>query len=64
MRIAAIMQNPEALFDKQITVAGWIRTLRSKGMFLFIELNDGSCFKGLQVIYTDTSIITQIDRCG
>jgi asparaginyl-tRNA synthetase len=37
--------------DREVTVAGWVRTRRdSKGGFSFIELNDGSCFGGLQVI--------------
>ena len=35
----------------RLTVAGWVRTRRdSKGGFSFIELNDGSCMRGLQVI--------------
>ena len=35
----------------QYTVMGWVRTRRdSKGGFSFIELNDGSCLSGLQVI--------------
>jgi len=37
--------------DREITVAGWVRTRRdSKGGFSFIELNDGSCMASLQVI--------------
>ena len=37
--------------DREVTVAGWVRTRRdSKGGFSFIELNDGSCLGGLQVI--------------
>lgn len=35
----------------QVTVAGWVRTRRdSKGGFSFIEINDGSSFKNLQII--------------
>ena len=35
----------------RLTVAGWVRTRRdSKGGFSFIELSDGSCMRGLQVI--------------
>ena len=37
--------------DRDVVVAGWVRTRRdSKGGFSFIELNDGSCFTGLQVV--------------
>jgi len=36
---------------QRFTVAGWVRTRRdSKGGFSFIEINDGSCFSGLQLI--------------
>ncbi len=35
----------------EITVAGWVRTVRtSKGGFSFISLNDGSCLASLQVV--------------
>jgi asparaginyl-tRNA synthetase len=38
-------------YGSTVTVAGWVRTRRdSKGGFSFIELNDGSCFDGLQII--------------
>ena len=33
-----------------ITVSGWVRTKRDAKGFSFIELNDGSCLKNLQVI--------------
>lgn len=37
--------------DGRFTVMGWVRTRRdSKGGFSFIELNDGSCLQGLQII--------------
>ena len=37
--------------DREVTVAGWVRTRRdSKGGFSFIELNDGSCFANLQIV--------------
>ncbi len=38
-------------FGSSLTVCGWVKTRRdSKGGFSFIELNDGSCFKNLQVV--------------
>ena len=40
-----------AQFDgKTITVAGWCRNLRASNAFGFLELNDGSAFKNLQVV--------------
>ena len=35
---------------KEITVSGWVRTARVSKNFGFVELNDGSCFKNLQVV--------------
>lgn len=41
------------LVDKEIEVSGWIRTSRQSKNFGFIEINDGTCFQNLQVVYTD-----------
>lgn len=35
---------------ESITVSGWVRTVRVSKNFGFIELNDGSCFKNLQIV--------------
>ncbi|MCR4440539.1 MAG: asparagine--tRNA ligase [Peptococcaceae bacterium] len=45
--------KPEDYLGKRILVNGWVRTARSSKTFGFIELNDGSCFKNLQVVYSD-----------
>lgn len=34
----------------QVTVCGWVRTIRQSKNIAFMELNDGSCLKGLQVV--------------
>lgn len=44
-------------FDGQeITVCGWVRTIRDMKNFAFVELNDGSCFKPLQVVMDRQSL--------
>ncbi|MCP4787113.1 MAG: asparagine--tRNA ligase [Fuerstiella sp.] len=49
IRIAALLKDAE--FEKSVTVKGWVRTRRdSRNGFSFIELNDGSCMKNLQVV--------------
>ena len=48
--IAALFADQEALGGQTITVCGWARTIRDMKTFGFIELNDGSCFKNLQVV--------------
>jgi len=47
----------EAYIDKEVTVSGWVRNLRVQGggRFLFVEINDGSSFTGLQIL-VDKSI--------
>ena len=40
--------------DKDVEVSGWVRTLRDSKAFGFIEVNDGSFFKNLQVVFTDS----------
>ena len=33
-----------------VTVSGWVRTLRDSNVFAFIELNDGTFFKNVQIV--------------
>ena len=51
--IRNLYRNPEKFIDKDINISGWIRTLRSSKSFGFIELNDGSFFKNVQIVYDD-----------
>lgn len=37
--------------EKEVVIKGWVRTNRSSNKFGFIELNDGSFFKSIQVVY-------------
>lgn len=51
VRIADLFANEKNYLDKRTLVQGWVRTKRdSKAGIGFIELNDGSCLKNLQVI--------------
>lgn len=52
--IARIYAQPVRFSDKKLTVCGWARTLRFSKGICFIELNDGSCFKNLQVVAEDS----------
>ena len=47
-RIAALLQDGQP--GELLTVKGWIRTARKQPKFAFVELNDGSCMKNLQVV--------------
>ena len=48
-KISFIYADAQSYADQEITVCGWVRTVRDMKNFGFIELNDGSCFKSLQV---------------
>ena len=39
---------------KEVIVNGWIRTIRDSKVFGFIELNDGSFFKSIQIVFDNT----------
>ena len=48
--IKELYTSPESFGGKEITVAGWIRTVRASNAFGFIELADGSTFPRLQIV--------------
>ena len=45
--------NTSDYANKKITVEGWVKTVRDSKTFGFIELNDGSYFKNVQIVFTD-----------
>ena len=49
--IKDIYQNMEAFGGKTVVLGGWVRNLRDSKAFGFIDLNDGSCFKSVQVVF-------------
>ena len=49
--IREIYANPESFGGKSVTVGGWVRNLRDSKAFGFIDLNDGSYFKSIQVVF-------------
>ena len=44
------VKDLQEILGKQFTVKGWVKTTRAQKTFLFIELNDGSSFRNLQVL--------------
>ena len=51
--IIDLYRNTENYIDKTVEVAGWVRTVRDSKAFGFIELNDGSFFNNLQIVFND-----------
>lgn len=48
--IKALFANKGIKDSESVTVAGWVKTSRESKNFGFIEINDGSCFKNLQIV--------------
>ena len=51
--IKDLYRNTENFINKEITLEGWVRTVRDSKNFGFIELNDGSFFKNVQIVFSD-----------
>ena len=52
--VKELFKNPDQYLDQEITVGGWVRSLRDSKSFGFIVVSDGSCFQTLQVVFHDT----------
>ena len=48
-----IQEKYEQLDGKEIQVCGWVRSVRANGSIGFLDLNDGTAFKGLQVVFDE-----------
>jgi asparaginyl-tRNA synthetase len=51
--IKELYRNTESFIGQKVQISGWIRTIRDSKTFGFIELNDGSFFKSVQVVFED-----------
>ena len=63
-KIAQIFADQERFGGQEVTVSGWARTIRDMKTFGFIELNDGSCFKNLQVVMDANSLANYKEIAG
>src|SRR5690554_1061399 len=51
LTIRTIYKDPAKYADQEITLKGWIRNHRDQKEFGFINLNDGTFFENIQVVY-------------
>lgn len=54
--ISDLYARAEELGGTKTTVCGWVRTIRDSKSLGFIDLNDGSCFRGVQVVFEEGKI--------
>ncbi|MCI8838617.1 MAG: asparagine--tRNA ligase [Hungatella sp.] len=52
--VREIYKNREDFLEKEISVGGWVKSVRDSKSFGFIVLSDGSYFETLQIVYHDT----------
>jgi len=64
-QIKDIFKNNENYEGKTVELGGWVRTLRASKTFGFIEVNDGSFFKNLQVVFDENlPNFSEIEKLG
>lgn len=54
--VKEIFAKPNNFADKEVSISGWVRTLRSSNVFGFIEINDGTFFKNIQVVFESENL--------
>jgi asparaginyl-tRNA synthetase len=52
--VKSIYRETDKYIGQMIRVEGWVRTVRDSKTFGFIELNDGSFFKSIQIVFDDS----------
>jgi len=63
--IRELFLKPDFYIGTEIQVSGWIRTSRSSKTFGFIELNDGTYFNNLQIVFDDSlPNFSDIEKCA
>jgi asparaginyl-tRNA synthetase len=48
-----LCRNTEKYLEETVKLAGWVRTVRASKSFGFIELNDGSFFRNVQIVFDE-----------
>lgn len=62
MEIKKLMQDYNQLADQQVTLYGWVRNHRVGKNVCFINLNDGTCFETIQVVYMNLENQEEINK--
>ena len=53
LELRELQKNTKEYLGKEIEINGWVKKIRSQKNFGFIELNDGTFFTGIQVVYDE-----------
>ncbi len=64
VELQSLFAEPARYTQEPITVCGWVRTVRDMKNFGFIELNDGSCFRNLQIVLDANELANYKEICA
>ena len=53
LELRELQKNTKEYLGKEIEINGWVKKIRSQKNFGFIELNDGTFFTGIQVVFDE-----------
>ena len=56
IKIASLFQDGQSFAGQTVTIAGWARNVRASNQFGFLEINDGSCHKCVQVVFESDKV--------
>ena len=51
VRVKQLFREKESFSEKEVVICGWVRTNRAQAQFGFLNVNDGSFFENVQVVY-------------
>ena len=54
--VKELFKSCKELDGKEVSISGWVRTIRDSKVFGFIELNDGTFFKNIQIVFETENI--------
>lgn len=63
--VKSIFKDTQKYISNTVTLGGWVRTIRVSKNFGFIELNDGTFYKNIQIVFgTDIDNFEDISKLG
>ena len=54
IRVKQLFREKENFKDQEVVICGWVKSNRAQAQFGFLNINDGSFFENIQVVYDNT----------
>lgn len=62
-KIAQLLEKPDSFINQEVTISGWIQSVRVQKSFFFITINDGSSFASMQIIGDEKNLHNYQELC-